>query len=217
MNEKILVTDCDGTLTGRDFYQLTIEHMLPANVPNHWLDYRSGAISHFEALRRYFAEIRLSEREVLAQVDRMDMEPRLPQLIDALASEGWRVIVVSAGCEWYIRRHLAPVLDRIEIYANPGSFVEGRGLLMKLPVDSPFPSENLGIDKAAVVRHHLARGSTVAFAGDGYPDVDAARLVDAELRFAKDDLAEVLQREGLAFHPFDQWREVAEFLLAQRG
>jgi 2-hydroxy-3-keto-5-methylthiopentenyl-1-phosphate phosphatase len=213
MNDRILVTDFDGTITSEDFYQLTIDHLLPRGVPNHWLDYRSGAITHFEALRRYFAEIRKTEREVLAQVAHMNPEPMLPRLLDELADAGWRVVVVSAGCDWYIRKLLAPVIDRLEIHANTGEFVPGRGLLMRRPDATPFPSENLGVDKAAVVRHHLQRGAVVAFAGDGYPDADAARLVPANLRFAKDDLAEVMREERLEYRRFDRWREVAEGVL----
>jgi 2,3-diketo-5-methylthio-1-phosphopentane phosphatase len=215
MNEQILVTDFDGTLTSRDFYRLTIEHLLPPGVHNHWLDYRDGSITHFEALRRYFAEIRKPERAVLEQVARMGVEPRLPRLLDELAGAGWKVVVVSAGCDWYIRKLLDPVRDRIEVHANTGEFVEGRGLLMRRPEGTPFPSENLGVDKAAVVRHYRDRGAVVAFAGDGYPDADAARLVDDDLRFARADLAETLQREGLGFHPFERWGEVADALVSK--
>jgi 2-hydroxy-3-keto-5-methylthiopentenyl-1-phosphate phosphatase len=52
----------------------------------------------------------------------------------------------------------------------------------------------------------------VAFAGDGFPDADAARLVSSELRFARGDLAHVLTKEGLAFHRFEHWSEIAQVL-----
>jgi 2-hydroxy-3-keto-5-methylthiopentenyl-1-phosphate phosphatase len=88
---------------------------------------------------------------------------------------------------------------------------------MEKPTDSPFLSETVGIDKAAVVRHFLDAGRLVAFAGDGFTDADAARLVPAHLRFARSDLADVLTNEGLAFHPFDTWSEIAHKLLEPKG
>ena len=68
----VLVSDFDGTMTRHDFYKLAIEKLLPADTPDHWADYRSGAITHFEALRRYFAAICKSEDEVLAVVRQME-------------------------------------------------------------------------------------------------------------------------------------------------
>jgi 2-hydroxy-3-keto-5-methylthiopentenyl-1-phosphate phosphatase len=83
---------------------------------------------------------------------------------------------------------------------------------MELPTTSPFFSPTVGIDKAAVVRAGIAQGRRVAFAGDGYPDADAARLVSAEFRFARGDLAGLLAREGLRFRRFERWSEIAEWL-----
>ena len=54
----VLVSDFDGTMTGHDFYKLVIESLLPPDTPDYWAMYRAGTITHFEALRRYFAAIR---------------------------------------------------------------------------------------------------------------------------------------------------------------
>ena len=92
--------------------------------------------------------------------------------------------MTSAGCDWYIRRLLAQAGVELEVHANPGRFVPGLGLQMEMPVGSPFLSPTLGVDKARVVRHHLEQGRTVAFAGDGFPDEEAALFVPGSLRFA---------------------------------
>jgi 2-hydroxy-3-keto-5-methylthiopentenyl-1-phosphate phosphatase len=213
---RVLVSDFDGTMTRHDFYKLTLDELLPPDVPDQWAAYRAGEITHFEALRRYFAAIRAPEAEVLALVDRMELDPGLKGAVAELAEAGWKVVVTSAGCDWYIRRHLAAAGVELEVHANPGRFEAGRGLLMEKPTDSPYRCENLGVDKARVVRDHLAAGRVVAFAGDGFPDAEAARLVPGELRFARADLADVLTREGLAFHPFAVWSDVAR-VLGRRG
>ncbi len=210
---RVLVSDFDGTMTRHDFYRLALDELLPRDVPDQWAAYRAGEITHFEALRRYFAAIRAPEAEVLAVVDRMELDPGLKAAVAALAAAGWRVVVTSAGCDWYIRRLLAAAGVEVEVHANPGRYVAGAGLVMEKPVGSPYRCENLGVDKARVVRDHQAAGRTVAFAGDGFPDAEAARLVPDDLRFARADLADVLTREGLAFHPFDAWSDVARVLV----
>jgi 2-hydroxy-3-keto-5-methylthiopentenyl-1-phosphate phosphatase len=203
-------------MTRNDFYKLAIESLLPPDTPNYWADYRSGAITHFEALKRYFACIRASEAEVLAVVERMELDPDLPAAVASLRSAGWTVIVTSAGCDWYIRRLLGAAGVDIEVHSNPGHFEPARGLLMEMPTGSPYLSPTLGVDKARVVRGKLDEGRTVAFAGDGFPDEEAALLVPGELRFARGDLADVLTREYHDFQPFATWSDIARVLLARR-
>ena len=181
--------------------------------PDYWADYRSGSTTHFEALRRYFAAIRASEEEVLAVVRQMDLDPNLRAAVQTLRGAGWDVIVTSAGCEWYIRNLLSIAGVDVTIYANPGRYEPGKGLIVEMPLDSPYFSRSLGVDKTAIVRHHVSDGRKVAFAGDGFPDADPARLVPAQLRFARGDLADVLYREGLEFTPFDTWSHIPPLLL----
>jgi 2,3-diketo-5-methylthio-1-phosphopentane phosphatase len=210
---SVLVSDFDGTMTRYDFFRLTIEQLLPPGVPDFWSEYRAGRITHFEALRRYFAAIRADEAQVLDVVDQMELDPRLPQAVADLRRAGWHVVVTSAGCDWYIRRLLSAAGVELEVHSNPGRFVPGQGLLMKMPEGSPFFSANLGVDKVGIVRHHLQLGHRVAFAGDGYPDEEAAMLVSGSLRFAHGELAEVLRQKGEPFCPFDVWSDIAADLL----
>src|SRR5262245_18376683 len=113
----VLVSDFDGTMTQHDFYKLAIETLLPPGTPDYWADVRAGRMTHFEALRRYFSRIRASESEVLAVVDRMELDPYLPQAIRDLRQAGWQVIVASAGCAWYIQRLLALAAVDLEVHA----------------------------------------------------------------------------------------------------
>lgn len=217
---RVLVSDFDGTMTRRDFYRLALEALLPPDVPDHWSAYRSGAITHFEALRRFFAAIRAGEDELLAVAAQMELDPRLAESVASLDRAGWRVVVASAGCDWYIRRLLDEAGVDLEVHANPGLLEEGRGLLMERPeAGAPFRSEALGVDKAAVVRRHLEDPAvrSVAFAGDGFPDLEAARLVPDALRFARGDLAGALRDEGLPFHDFEAWSDIATALATRSG
>jgi 2-hydroxy-3-keto-5-methylthiopentenyl-1-phosphate phosphatase len=187
--------------------------VLPAGTPDHWAAYRDGVITHFEALQSYFAAIRASVDEVLAVVKAIDLDPDLPTAIASLRRAGWRVVVTSAGCAWYIRKLLADAGVEIEVHANPGQFQAGYGLVVEMPTGSPLWSASPGVDKASVVRGYLEEGRTVGFAGDGFPDVEAARFVPARLRFARGDLATVLRSGGSPFREFATWSDTAGALI----
>src|SRR5438270_5310877 len=94
----VLVSDFDGTMTRHDFYKLAIESLLPPDTPDYWAEYRTGAITHFEALRSYFAAIRASEDEMVAVVKQMDLDAQLPAAVESLRRAGWAVVIASAGC-----------------------------------------------------------------------------------------------------------------------
>src|SRR5262249_5090575 len=126
----LLVTDFDGTLTGRDFFQLVVEAFAPEALAEFWDGYRAGRYTHFEALAGIFASIRASEDDVLAVVRRAELEPELKPWLRRLQAAGWDVVVTSAGCRWYIDRLLRAAGVELEVHANPGRFEPGRGLVM---------------------------------------------------------------------------------------
>ena len=125
---RVLVSDFDGTMTRHDFYKLAIEWLLPPDTPDHWAEYRAGTITHFEALRRYFARSGPSEAEVLAVVDRMELDPDLPR--------GGGVACGKRGGTWSSPRPGATGTSagcwprpgwRSKCTPNPGRFEAGRG------------------------------------------------------------------------------------------
>lgn len=209
----MLVTDFDGTMTDRDFYSLVVEQLLPRDLPDYWVDYRAGRLTHFEALQKYFQAIPTDESTVLKLINQMKLVPNLKDSVSHLEASGWRIVIASAGCEWYIDKLLSIADVNLEVHANPGRFESGHGLRMEMPIESPFLSHLYGINKAGIVRHFLETGATVAFAGDGFPDVEAAKMVTADLRFARRDLADVLKRDRAEFQPFSCWSQIADRLI----
>lgn len=208
----ILVSDFDGTMTGRDFFRLVLGK-LPPSCAAWWEEYEQGALTHFEALAKIFAALRCSRREMDELVAAMEPEPGLREGWEDLSAAGWKLIVASAGCGWYIGRILAAAGIDPEVHTNPGTFEEGEGLQMRLPEDSPFFHRLTGIDKGAVVRGALSRTDRVAFAGDGRPDLEPSLLVPPRLRFARGWLAGELARRGEPFVHFERWREIPGHLL----
>ena len=213
MPRDVLITDFDGTITRRDFYELAVAHCLGPDIPDYWSRYATGAITHFEAMAGIFSHIRCPEPRLRELVTQMDPDPLLADAVCRLDSAGWDVIVVSNGSQWYIHQILAAAgIAHLPVHASPGRYVEGGGLVLERPLDSPFCSPTHGIDKCAVVRDARTRYGRVAFAGNGPPDEAAALMAPPELRFARTWLAQRFRASGEPFQPFERWSEIAATL-----
>lgn len=214
MPEFVLVSDFDGTMASADFYDLAVRELLTPEDIKPWEDFKAGKITHFTAMQRIFSNIYAPEKKVRAVLDDMGLDPHLAESVNALRAKGWDIVVASAGCLWYIDILLKKAGVDLEVHANPGTYAEGGPLRIELPENDPFLSRKTGIDKAAIVQHHLSRGATVAFAGDGYTDLAPALLTPPRLRFARAALADMLAERDETFQAFETWSEVAGSLLA---
>jgi 2,3-diketo-5-methylthio-1-phosphopentane phosphatase len=208
-----LVTDFDGTITAYDFFNLVRESWPNPGEPDPWELYLGGQITHFEALRRIFIRVRCPEEAALRILERMAIDPTFPEAIDRLTRCGWKIVIASAGCQWYIDRLLGAARTKVEVHANPGAFSPSEGLVMSLPSGSAYFSAETGIDKLAIMRDALRDASRIAFAGDGRPDLAPALLAQPERRFARGWLAEELTTRQEPFQPLTNWRDLADHLL----
>jgi 2,3-diketo-5-methylthio-1-phosphopentane phosphatase len=211
---KIFVSDFDGTITDKDFYSLLVERYVPADTPDYFAQYQAGRITHFEAMAAYFAFVPTDEQRLEELFEASQADPDLGAAAELLQRAGWELLVVSAGSSWYVQRALRRAGVTATVYSNPGHLENRRGLVLeKLDASSPYHSASVGIDKSAVVRYALHAAETVAFAGDGPPDLEAALLVRPELRFARRFLADALRHCGEPFRPFSRWSEIAKELV----
>lgn len=211
-----MVSDFDGTMTRYDFFDIARRHLPTATDHDYWQDYLDGKISHFEAMASIYAAIRTDHEGMENALARMELDPTLRDSVTRLETAGWKIIVASAGCEWYIERLLDKAGLELEVHANPGTFTPENGLELTLPTDSPYFEPEKGIDKEAIVRRALSRDSKAAFAGDGRPDIEAAKHVSGNRLFARGMLADYLTGKGRPFHYFESWKQIADTLLDQK-
>jgi 2,3-diketo-5-methylthio-1-phosphopentane phosphatase len=210
----LLVTDFDGTMTERDFYQIALERFTPTETRYVWDRYLQKELTTFEALQGIFSAIKAKPADLVAALDDLQFDLGAAAAIGRLRASGWEVVIVSAGCEWYIQKILAKAGVQAVLHANPGEYAESGGLEMRVPSGSPYLSSRTGIDKAAIVKEALENYREVAFAGNSAPDLEAARLVNDNRRFARTQLAELLDREHRPYRRFSRWSEIADMLLA---
>lgn len=207
--EKVLVSDFDGTMTQHDFYSRAAHLLLTPEDLEPWDAYTRHETSHFEALASIFQRIRASMPEMEQVLTSMQFDPHAAHAVEQLESSGWKVVVVSNGCQWYIDRLFQQHHLKLERHSNPGEYSPEYGLRMRLPTESPFLSHEVGVSKSAVIRDATERYRAVAFAGDGRPDLEPALMVKPELRFARDWLASELTSLREPFQPFSKWSAIA--------
>ncbi len=215
-HKRILVSDFDGTMTRHDFFDIARRNLPSVSDHDYWQDYLEGKLSHFEALAAIFGAIRTDRAGMERTLDRMELDPTLHDAITRLEAAGWKIIVASAGCEWYIQRLLDKAGLALEVHAIPGEFIPENGLILSLPTDSPYFHRDKGIDKTAIVRKALEQDPHTVFAGDGRPDMDAVTYVPGNRLFARGWLAEYLKEKGKSFYSFENWKQIADTLLDQK-
>src|SRR5215510_9295131 len=117
---KIFVSDYDGTITNNDIYSLLAERYVPAGTPDYFAQYVEGRITHFDAMAAYFAFMPTEEQQIEELLAASDADPDLGESAALLERAGWELLVVSAGCSWYVERLLRRAGVVATVYANPG-------------------------------------------------------------------------------------------------
>lgn len=218
LSDRVLVTDFDGTMTAVDFFDVVLNHVPTETMPDYWGQCVAGELTHVAALNGIFQHAPRDLTTLTDWLPETQLDPATPAAIRELQSQGWSVLVVSAGSLWYIEQILSVVQDQVDIIANPGGYVIDTGLWMGWPPDDlPWYHAHFGIDKAQILRWLMAAGKTVAFAGDGRPDLTAARVDGIATIFAKSWLAAQLSEANLAYVPFENWSEIARHLAVTSG
>lgn len=178
------------------------------DIDDEWI---RGEIPTSERARRQFALVQATEHEFLELIERHTVDPAFPPLVAELQMQNIPVQVVSDGFDAYVR----PMLRRAGLPDLP--FQSNRLLFRDGAIELEFPHERPGHDprggwKAGPVRALQSQGWRVAYAGDGMSDLSAARTAD--LLFARSQLADRCQLEGIPYHAFDGMRDVHKWVRA---
>jgi HAD superfamily phosphoserine phosphatase-like hydrolase len=197
--------DFDGTITDVDGFDALVHHFADAAT---WdageRDLISGRDTLRAALARQTTYIRGSLEEVYAIHERLvRIDPTFAPFVARCEAAGVGVSIVSSGIAPLIERRLAAIgLAHLPVIAADVD-VHPVSWTMR------FRDESLnGTDKAAHVRALQARGTRVAFAGDGISDYGAADVAD--LCYAKRGraLERFLDDRRRLFHSFTSFDEI---------
>jgi 2-hydroxy-3-keto-5-methylthiopentenyl-1-phosphate phosphatase len=117
---------------------------------------------------------------------------------------------VSAGFRALIEPLLADAgVEGLEIHAGDAEFTS-RGTIIRYAETNGECTERCGSCKGEIVRGLAPQGTVIVHIGDGFSDVCASR--EAQIVFARGNLARLLDREAVPHHSFDTFFDVMAVL-----
>jgi 2-hydroxy-3-keto-5-methylthiopentenyl-1-phosphate phosphatase len=198
--------DFDGTITKAD----TGVHLLERLAPARWHDiealYDSGDIGSRECIQLQWALIRSERPEIEAVAREVAIDEGFERLVKSLRSVGAEVTILSDGFGLRVEEvaemvGVRAVTNRVDWRSGSVTFPNG---------DPSCECAGCGVCKRAPIREAKRRGRTTVLVGDGISDEKAASVADVV--FAKGDLAEWCEREGLPFVRFTSLVDVHDHM-----
>lgn len=208
MYKDIIFIDFDGTITTEDTLTGAI---LPFVDPKEFQEYNGKLFSGEMTLSqvvRYAYDDRPAEwmPKMLEYIDGVKIRPGFDEFLSAMQQREIPVVVISGGFRQFSERKLAPYMDRITALHAVEMTVEGD----KIKLISQYDDGNELLKKTDVMAHYQYRRAIGI--GDSLTDKNMAKAVD--LCFARDVLAEYLNKVGRSYEPYEDFYQVMEKLKA---
>lgn len=211
MKKFVFVSDFDGTLTEKDFYQIIIDEYFKEEGAKLYKAWKNNEYKDIDFLGLIYKAINRDEEEILEDILSIPLDIYAKEFIEKVKSSGGDFVVLSAGTSYYIDRIFENKgITGVEVISNEG-YYENKGIYLKIDTESPYHSEVYGVDKEKVVKGFKYEYEKVYFAGDSAPDLKAALLAD--VTFAKGVLQDLLRDENHPFIPVENFRQIEEYLI----
>lgn len=207
-----VLTDFDGTITRTDVAEAILEEF----APRRWWDieklHRAREIGTRESLARQFALLRATEAEMVRFVDEhVEFDESFREFVTFCAQRGFHLEVVSEGLDFYVRHLMRKWGIQIPVRTNHAVF-EDRSVRIEHPW-ADATCTLCGTCKLLRLFELRTQGYRTAYVGDGHSDLCPA--VEADLVFAKSELARLCDEEGIAYVPFERFADVQRNLVAR--
>jgi len=202
-----VLCDFDGTISVLD----STDHVLARLGRPGWealeADWLRGRITAAECMRGQIALVGGSDRELEAVLDEIGIDPGFAGFADWCAANAIPLGVVSDGVDGFIRRILARHgLEHLPVVSNR---LAGRAGARRLEQPYRRPACGSGVCKCAVAQGD-SRPVRLVYVGDGRSDFCVS--AQADILFAKGDLAAQARGRGQAHHVFRTFHDVATTL-----
>jgi len=211
--KRAVLTDFDGTITRTD----VAEDILEEFAPPEWWEieelHRARKIGTRETMVRQFALVRAREDDLLRFVDEhARLDESFPDFVAYCKDQDVRLEIVSEGLDFYLQFLLEKWGIDVPVRTNRTTFEDGHVRITYPYADATC---NLcGTCKLLRLFELRTHGYKVAYVGDGHSDLCPA--VEADLVFAKKELADLCREEAIEFIPFDTFSDVRRGLDAWR-
>jgi 2-hydroxy-3-keto-5-methylthiopentenyl-1-phosphate phosphatase len=203
--------DFDGTISVQD----ATDFILTRFADSEWQDieqqWKKGAVGSAECMQRQVAVVRTTRQQLDAALDEIEIDPSFPAFAGYCRSQEIPLTILSDGVDYFIHRILARHrLPPLPIIANQLTIRGQNGNTryhLALPFSQAACESGAGMCKCRCVR---GAAGTRVYVGDGRSDFCVANK--PELVFAKGNLAQYCERQGIAFVRYRRFAEVTRAL-----
>ena len=201
-----VLTDFDGTITRSD----VAEDLLREFARPEWWDleelHRARKIGTRETMIRQFDLVRASEEDLLRFVDEHAvLDETFRDFAGTCRRRGIHLEIVSEGLDVYVAFLLRKWALDVPYRTNRTTF-HGDRIVLSYPWADPTCTL-CGTCKLRRLFELRVQGYRMAYVGDGSSDLCPA--IEADLVFAKGELARLCEEEDVAFIPFERFSDVA--------
>ena len=210
MYDTIVFVDFDGTITMEDTLEGAIRLFAS---PEEFRSVKEKLVQGEMTLSqvvRYAFDGAPSERleAMLAYVERVEIRPGFPEFLDEMERREIPVVVISGGVRQFVERKLAPWRGRfLGLHA-----VDLDVSTPEMHLISPYDDGNELLKKTDVMALYDYRHAVGI--GDSFTDMKMSLAVDTI--FARDVLAQYLQKMGRPYLPYDTFFDVTDAMQSGR-
>lgn len=220
----LIMSDFDGTITKRDTGWVVFDELELDEAWDWEYRWRDREISSIECLSGQWGLVDLPPDELIGLIDTLETDERFPEFVERARDRGAEVVVASDGLSFYLDR----LMERMgfEICEgdpdpdDPGECIAryvNKAELTPRGVKITFPHKNEDCEQCGNCKSgHLARlklnYDRIIYIGDGYSDRCPA--MQADIVFAKDHLAGLMDEKGIEYVPFETFGDIIEKTLA---
>ena len=203
--KRAVLSDFDGTITRTDVAEAILDEFAPAT----WREiedlYRGRKIGTRDSMVRQFALVHAREEDLLRFVDRTAVvDETFRDFVTFCRSRDIILEIVSEGLDFYVRYLLRKWDINVPVRTNHAIFEEGH-----VRIEYPWEDATCrlcGTCKLLRLFQLRSLGYRTAYVGNGHSDLCPA--IEADLVFAKDELAELCRIEEIDFIPFERFADV---------
>lgn len=203
----IVFFDFDNTITCTDVLGLVIERYSTNHAwEAHEEAWRAGEIGSRECMEAQLQFVRVSRDELVSFIKNVPLDPFFLKLLETLKKNQIPSMVVSDSFSFIIQTILAHHgLPNELVFANELQFKNNQ-LIPSFPFTSTDCKRCAHCKKRHLLKH---TDKTRIYIGDGLSDICPA--MEADIIFAKKDLAKYLEMVQRPYHPFHNLGTVLGF------
>jgi 2,3-diketo-5-methylthio-1-phosphopentane phosphatase len=212
MKKKIRIfTDFDATISINDVGDAIFETFTIGDWKRPMDEWKNGKLSSKDVYIQECAITRVTEQQLKLFCDQQAIDPFFKDFVLFCQTNSFPLTILSDGLDYYIYRILQnnelnflPVIANELFFENPN----------RIRIEFPYYGKGCPMCancKGYHVENACKNGELIVFIGDGQSD--RCGVEHADVIFAKDELREYCEREGIQFNDFTNFNDVLNILV----